>query len=473
MALTQAGSKSGKGPKNIMNDLDYTTWMKFQKSFERYEFSENDIPKDFQKYVAEYIYFFTKGDNNLPVNVLTNIENIGEFNGRSLITILGNPISITWKKKLEQCPVKTFDYIILILEKIDNLKEDDAEQLFKIISKQLKTKTYATIYCIESNNTKPHIWLFANSCRNYLQLCDEKLFLDRENKKRPVYALQFRKINEIIPKKCFDRPIYTEKFDSPIYIIPKSPPRKKDEYTHPAKFPEKLIKELIMNFTFEKDWVLDIMVGTGSTLIAAYETKRNGIGIELLTEFLQIAKKRVEKVNPPTKLPGFESSNKSILINGDARNVVNLLTDYKEMIKYCITSPPYWNMLKNPGSEGQQKRRKQGLKLTYSEDNSQDISNISDYSVFLHTLVDIYKKTSSILSKDGKLTVIVKNVKQDGYLYTLAWDLVDELAGQNGKFNFIGYTLWCQDDIGVKPFAVGHHWVSNTLHQYCLHFQKK
>ena len=70
------------------------------------------------------------------------------------------------------------------------------------------------------------------------------------------------------------------------------------------------------------------------------------------------------------------------------------------------------------------------------------------------------------------LTVVVKNVKRNHILHPLAWNLASRLCGPKGSFNYVGTTLWCQDDVGIKPFVVGIHWVSNILHTYCLHFQK-
>jgi hypothetical protein len=129
-------------------------------------------------------------------------------------------------------------------------------------------------------------------------------------------------------------------------------------------------------------------------------------------------------------------------------------------------------MLHNPGSEGQRNRRQRNLRLVYSKSDL-DLGNIEDYQSFIIELRDIYEKVASILEENGKLTIIAKNVKKKGHLYTFPWDLVDELSGEDGKFDFAGYTLWCQDDVALKPFAIGHHWVSNILHHYCLHFKKR
>jgi hypothetical protein len=142
------------------------------------------------------------------------------------------------------------------------------------------------------------------------------------------------------------------------------------------------------------------------------------------------------------------------------------------MLDLGVASPPYWNMLHNSGSEGQRARRNKKLRLVYSQ-SELDVGNIHDYQAFVFTLKEIYENIEPLLERDGRLTIITKNVKQEGLLYTLAWDLVDELSGKNGKFNFLGYTLWCQDDTPLKPFAIGHHWVSNILHHYCLHFMRR
>ena len=50
---------------------------------------------------------------------------------------------------------------------------------------------------------------------------------------------------------------------------------------HPAMFPIQLASRIIEIFTIKKDVVLDPFMGIGSTIIAAYENDRTGIGFEL------------------------------------------------------------------------------------------------------------------------------------------------------------------------------------------------
>jgi len=63
---------------------------------------------------------------------------------------------------------------------------------------------------------------------------------------------------------------------------------------HPAPFPIELPRRCIEIFSFEEDIVLDPFLGSGSTLIAALEKGRQGIGIEIDSSYVQLAIKRIK-----------------------------------------------------------------------------------------------------------------------------------------------------------------------------------
>jgi site-specific DNA-methyltransferase (adenine-specific) len=63
---------------------------------------------------------------------------------------------------------------------------------------------------------------------------------------------------------------------------------------HSAVFPEALPEWFIKLFTKEKDWVLDPFMGSGTTNKVAYSMGRNSIGIEILDEYFNVAKTRVD-----------------------------------------------------------------------------------------------------------------------------------------------------------------------------------
>ena len=62
---------------------------------------------------------------------------------------------------------------------------------------------------------------------------------------------------------------------------------------HPAAFPDKIPHDFVHVFTRPGDWVLDPMVGSGSTAIAAHVLKRNYIGIDVSRQYCELAAARI------------------------------------------------------------------------------------------------------------------------------------------------------------------------------------
>jgi site-specific DNA-methyltransferase (adenine-specific) len=65
---------------------------------------------------------------------------------------------------------------------------------------------------------------------------------------------------------------------------------------HSAAFPEELPEWFIKLFTQESDLVLDPFMGSGTTLIVANRMRRNSIGIDLVPEYCEMARKQVNPV---------------------------------------------------------------------------------------------------------------------------------------------------------------------------------
>ncbi len=248
------------------------------------------------------------------------------------------------------------------------------------------------------------------------------------------------------------------------WFVHNPPPRKKGVLLHPAKFPETLVQEFIEFFTKKGMNVLDPMVGTGSALIACLRAGRNGYGIELVDNYAGIAKRRIRTEQTSQGL--FPQKVKSEVIVGDARDIGKF--DLPQM-DYCITSPPYWDMLRMKGARTQKEREQAGLDVWYSDD-ARDLGNIADYDSFLENLVTIYRGVFQCLRDKAYMTVIVKNVKKKSRVYPLAWDIGREL----GKFFTLkDEKIWCQDNQRLGPWGLGSAWVSNTFHHYCLNFRKE
>lgn len=64
---------------------------------------------------------------------------------------------------------------------------------------------------------------------------------------------------------------------------------------HPTQKPLDLMKYMINTYTNEGDLVLDNVVGSGTTCVAAKNLNRRFIGMELSPEYHEIARRRVEE----------------------------------------------------------------------------------------------------------------------------------------------------------------------------------
>jgi len=72
----------------------------------------------------------------------------------------------------------------------------------------------------------------------------------------------------------------------------------KDKINHPAMFPEKLANDHIKSWSNVGDVILDPMMGSCTTGICCKKLSRNFIGIEIVKEYFDIAKNRIENYMP-------------------------------------------------------------------------------------------------------------------------------------------------------------------------------
>jgi DNA modification methylase len=241
--------------------------------------------------------------------------------------------------------------------------------------------------------------------------------------------------------------------------------RKENEILHPAKYPESLIEEFIGFFSKEGDWVFDPFLGTGSTLIAAGNTNRNGAGIELMKKYFNTSVKRIKEAEYKTEL---------IPILGSSDNLKKLLnqTVGERLFDFIITSPPYWNQLERNNIR-QKNRKESGLDTRYSK-RKEDLGNIKEYEDFIEKQARIFDEVFDITKPGGYLTVITNNVYFDSRLYPLAFDTAISLTKRGDKsWTLKDEKIWLQNDKPLLPLGVNNAWVGNRHHQYCLIFRKE
>lgn len=105
--------------------------------------------------------------------------------------------------------------------------------------------------------------------------------------------LVFDKNNAISRK--FDKNNFERGTLNDIWLI-KRGAKAKELKNHSAVFPEALVEKILINFSNEGDVVYDPFTGSGTTGIVAKKLNRKFIGSEILKEYTDLTRKRIQDV---------------------------------------------------------------------------------------------------------------------------------------------------------------------------------
>lgn len=231
--------------------------------------------------------------------------------------------------------------------------------------------------------------------------------------------------------------------------IKKRDPLKK---LHPATFAEEDIEKLIEFFTKKGDIVLDPFLGSGSTALACVRTNRKCIGIELYSEWVELAKQRL----------GLFSQECEIY-QGDALDILKKLPS--QSVDFVITSPPYWGILSKEDHKTRKERLSKNLKKDYGNDE-RDLSLIKEYDVFLAKLKDIFIETYRILKQKRYICVIVSDFRHEKRYYMFHSHIAEIL--EDIGFILHGLIIIVQDNKRLYPYGYPHVFVPNICNQFAV-----
>ena len=240
---------------------------------------------------------------------------------------------------------------------------------------------------------------------------------------------------------------------------------KKDQFAfqHPAPFLVKDIQKLISMFTKQDMLVLDPFNGVATTLVACSTLNRKGIGIDLNKTYCDLGEKRLKELNPKKRQK---------IICGDSKEEVKKI---KGKIDYCVTSPPYYNILKNNGKglRTVKKGKRNGARvgLEYYSDDKRDLENQKTYDDFLEILSDIMCSVYQKLNNNRYLSIIISDFTVNKKEKCVQKDIVNII--ENIGFDFSGTTVLLQNNKPLYPFGYPFAYKINHQHQNIITFKKQ
>ena len=244
-------------------------------------------------------------------------------------------------------------------------------------------------------------------------------------------------------------------------------PRDKLKSQHPATFGESDIERVISLFTKSGQLVLDPFLGSGSTLIACAATGRRGIGIELVPQWVEIARARLAKaaIAPAADCEAVADGHFEI-IEGDSATVLN---DFETgSVDLIVTSPPYWNILAKEGGSKTEIERAD-LPTRYSE-RSDDLGNMPEYEDFLVSLGDVWAQCHRVLRAGGYMVIVVSDFRHRSRYYLYHADIARSVEKTGMVLK--GTTALVQDNKALYAYGIPYSFVPNVHHQLMVILQK-
>lgn len=220
---------------------------------------------------------------------------------------------------------------------------------------------------------------------------------------------------------------------------------------HPASYPSELAEKLIRTFSRTGSLVVDPFNGVGSTMEGCLKAGSTGVGIDLSSEFCQIAVDRCK-------------SNDITIING---NSIDELKNFNNNhFDLCITSPPYWDILNMKRSVDKKDN------LSYSN-NNKDLGNISNYDEFLDLLQLVFDEVYRTLKSDRYCIVNVMDIRKKDKFYPLHSDLADRM--KEIGFIYDDLIIWDRQHEynNMRPLGYPYRFRINKVHEYLMIFLKK
>ena len=190
----------------------------------------------------------------------------------------------------KKAPVNYFEDICVFQKKFDTQINPLQQYLLKEFKAAGKSVSYYKEICGFTGN-QPYNW-FSPKNDGTKHWCFPK--------KEHYEKLQ----NTGFFQKPYDELMKVESKFEPIFNLPKGEKFKSNifEYKkdygglHPTQKPIALLEDLIKTYSNNGDTILDFTMGSGSTIVAALNTNRKAIGIELDEGYFDIARKRVDEV---------------------------------------------------------------------------------------------------------------------------------------------------------------------------------
>jgi len=194
------------------------------------------------------------------------------------------------------------------------------------------------------------------------------------------------------------------------------------EKKHPAKTPLHVARWAIQTFTKKNDWVLDPMVGAGTTPVEALRMGRNAAGCEI--EFFDVVEANLARAAAVSNGAKFR------VVHRDAREIESVIADLPRF-SLVVNNPPYSGDVRESFFGYAEKDMKKQPKEMRYDKRYANLGLLRENDAYWAAIRDIYQKCIARMKKNGRFVVSVKDMMRKGepfLLHVKIGDLLTELG---------------------------------------------
>lgn len=198
-----------------------------------------------------------------------------------------------------------------------------------------------------------------------------------------------------------------------------------------------VVRNLLLRYSKEGDWILDQFVGGGTSLIEAKLLGRNAIGTDVNPKAIEKCREKIAFEYGKAKIEVRES---------DARDLSFIKND---SIDFICTHPPYADIIK------------------YSDGIDGDISLLG-YNEFLNAMEHVAQEAFRVLKNGRYCAFVIGDIRQNGSVRSLGFDTMKKFEKVNFKLkeivikqqhNCMMSEKWEKISIEKKFFLLAHEYV--------------
>lgn len=201
-----------------------------------------------------------------------------------------------------------------------------------------------------------------------------------------------------------------------LWIINERDKSGKHKNIYHGNFIPQIPNQLIRRFTKENDLVLDVFLGSGTTLYECEGLHRKFIGLDINQNMIDYVNSQMTN----SEFTNFSIHNCDVTSETQTKqeieNGLNFLNE--KNAKLMLFHPPYMDIVK------------------FTENNN-DLSKISDLKIFVDTFVKVCKNTLPYLAKNRYFALVIGDVYKNGEVIPLSFYLMEAIK-QNFKTKLKG-----------------------------------